>query len=76
MKKLINKIVRLGVGSGWVGKKCTRPEPALGSGSGRVGFVHGPTLPTTRAGTRTRVGLAIMGKVRARAQKCGSLLIY
>jgi len=34
------------------------------------------TLPTTCAGTCTRVGLAIMGKVRARAQKCESLLIY
>jgi len=34
------------------------------------------TLSTICAGTRMQVRLAIMGKVRARAQKCGSLLIY
>jgi len=69
-------MLRLSVGLGQVGKKCTQPEPALGSRSDWVGFMHGSTLPTTRAGTHTRVELAIMGKVRARAQKCGSLLIY
>jgi len=38
--------------------------------------MHRPTLPTTCTGTCTQVKLAIMGKVRARAQKCESLLIY
>jgi len=59
-----------------VEKKCTQPEPVLRSGSGQVRFMHRSTLSTTCVGTHMQVRLAIMGKVRARAQKCGSLLIY
>jgi len=59
-------------------EKLSSPPPTpyegagrLGVGSGRVrvGFVHGPTLPITRAGTRARVRLAIWGKVSAKSGK-------
>jgi len=43
---------------------------------GQVRFMHRLTLSTTCADTCTQVRLAIMSKVRARAQKCESLLIY
>jgi len=38
--------------------------------------VHGPTLPIPARVKPENPKLAIMGKIRARAQKCGSLLIY
>jgi len=38
--------------------------------------VHRPTLPISAQVKPENPKLAIMGKVRARAQKCGSFLIY
>ncbi len=48
----------------------------LGSESGQVEFIYELTLSTICADTHTQMRLAIMGKVRAKAQKCKSLLIY
>ncbi len=68
--------VRLNVESGQVEKKCIWPESALKFRSGQVRFMYELTLSTICVSTHTQVRLAIMGKVRARAQKCESLLIY
>ncbi len=69
-------LTRLSVESGQVRKKCTWPEPALEFRSDQVRFVYKLTLFTICMSICTQVRLAIMSKVRARAQKCESLLIY
>jgi len=69
-------ITRLSVESSQVEKKCTQLESTLEFRSGQIEFIYRLTLSTICAGIHTQVRLVIMSKVRAKAQKCESLLIY
>ncbi len=74
--QFIKHTFRLSVESGQVKKKCIWSESALKSESNQIEFMYRLTLSTICADTHMQVKLAIMSKVRAKAQKCESLLIY
>ena len=72
----IIETIRLSIELSQVRKKCTQPEPALEFRSSQVEFVHRLILLISVQIKLKNFKLVIMGKVRARAQKCESLLIY
>ncbi len=67
---------RLSIKLSQVEKKCTWPKLTLGFRSGQIKFVHELILLISAQIKSENSKLVIMSKVRAKAQKCESLLIY
>ena len=59
-----------------VEKKCIWSKLTLGFRSGQIKFVHELILLISAQIKSENFKLVIMSKVRAKAQKCESLLIY